>query len=129
MKMEIKKITTRTQTQWLEDGIVYSQSNPGAEHTLADAIENIQAGSLLSEGKKRPTLIDLRNVKSINKEARTYYSGEEAAKIDLAVAILIDNAISKIIGNFFLGLNKTLFPTRLFTKEKEAIEWLKTFIE
>ena len=30
-----------------------------------------------------------------------------------------------IVGNFFIGLNKPKFPTKLFTQEKEAVIWLK----
>lgn len=124
----IKKIKSRTTIQWLDNGILYSESIFGAEHTIADAIENVQISFLLGEGKKRPILIDIRNVKSINKEARDYYAGEESAKSNLAAALLVSNSISKIIGNFFIGLSKTIFPTRLFTNEETAVAWLKTFL-
>jgi hypothetical protein len=31
------------------------------------------------------------------------------------------------MGNFFLGLNKPHFPTKLFTSEEKAEVWLKEF--
>ena len=37
--------------------------------------------------------------------------------------------LTRAIGNFFLGLNKPLMPTRLFTSEEEALAWLKTFVK
>jgi hypothetical protein len=36
--------------------------------------------------------------------------------------------MSRVIGNFFIGFSRTNIPTRLFTSEAEAIDWLKTFI-
>jgi hypothetical protein len=33
-----------------------------------------------------------------------------------------------VLGNFYLGLNKPLVPTRLFTSEEEAQAWLRSFL-
>ena len=61
---------------------------------------------------------------------------ERAAREELAAfegvtsaAILIDSALSRMIGNVFITFNKPMFPTRLFISETEAIEWLKGFLE
>jgi hypothetical protein len=37
----------------------------------------------------------------------------------------IFNLFNKIIGNFFLGANKPIRPTRLFTDVPEGLRWLK----
>ncbi len=39
--------------------------------------------------------------------------------------ILVDLTV---IGNFFIGFNKSPMPTKLFTSEPEALEWLKEFL-
>jgi hypothetical protein len=83
----------------------------------------------ISKGKKLPLLVDSRNIKSMEREARVYYAGEEGRKSVSACALLIGSPVSRVIGNFFMGLNKPLVPTRLFTSETEAIEWLRRFIE
>ena len=44
-----------------------------------------------------------------------------------ATALLTSSPVSKTIGNFFMGLNKPLSPTRLFTNSDKAIQWLHTF--
>ena len=41
---------------------------------------------------------------------------------------LIRSPLARAIGNFFRGLNKPLFPTRLFTSEPEAMAWLRSFL-
>jgi hypothetical protein len=42
-----------------------------------------------------------------------------------AFAIIIQSPLSRVIGNFFMGLNKPRVPARLFKSEKEAVKWLK----
>lgn len=69
----------------------------------------------------------MRDIKSMDREARRFFAGPECAKAESAAALVIGSPITKAIGNFFLGLNKPIIPTRLFTNEADAIVWLKTF--
>ena len=114
---------------WEEDGIFRFAYSLKAEVALDDAKENIAAQSKLVKEKKLPGLIDMTEVKSVNREARAYYASEEAVKLCSAIAILIATPISRVIGNLFLGLNTPPFPTKLFTSKAEAVEWLKGFLE
>ena len=128
--METEEIVTQTAKIWLdENGILRVTSLPGATQTLAQAHENMSVEVQLSRGKRRPLLVDLRGMKSFDRDARAYYAGQEAAKFQSAVALLIGSPLSRVIGNFFIGFNKTVMPTRLFTLEAEALEWLKGFLE
>ena len=45
----------------------------------------------------------------------------------LAVALVIDSPLSRVLGNFFLGFNRPETPARLFTSVDEARAWLNTF--
>jgi len=122
------EVNCRTTKIWLgEDGIVRMESLPGAEETLEDSIENITAAAKFSNGEKSLALVDIRNLKSITKPAREYYSGPETAKVTKACAILVGSPVTKVIGNFYLKLNKTIFPLRLFYSEASAVSWLKGF--
>ena len=128
--MEKEEIVTRTGKIWLgEDGILRFIYSPGTEVTLTDTKENVAVASKIIKGKRRPALTDFRGLKSMTREARVYYSGEEVAKYVNAGAVVIGSPVSRIIGNFFMGLNKSIIPNRLFTSESQAIEWLKGFIE
>lgn len=125
-----KEEIIRTGKIWLEgDGIVRFTYFPKVEVTLADAKKSIAVVLKISKGKTQPLFVDSRGIKSMEREARTYYAGEEAAKAVSACALLIGSPISRVIGNFFLGINKPKFPVKLFTSESEAIEWLRRFIE
>ena len=128
MKNEV--IETKGARLWLdEEGIFHSETLPGAEISLELAGEHLDLHVKITGGKKTPVLSDIRTIKSITREARLHLSGEEAEKIHLCIALLISSNVSKVIGNFFLGLNKPNFPTRLFTSEEKAMEWLKGFIK
>ena len=127
--METEEIVTQTAKVWLdENGILRVTSLPGATQTLAQAHENMSVEVQLSGGKRRPLLVDLRGMKSFDRDARAYYAGQEAAKYQSAIALLIGSPLSRVIGNFFIGFNKPAMPTRLFTSELEALEWLKEFL-
>jgi len=129
LSIVMSEIKTRTEHIVLgEDGIVKCKAFKYSQHTLEDARENIEAVRTLAKGKRVPVLVDITEVKGADREARAYLASEEAAIVQCAAALIVGSPLSKIVGNFFLGLNKTKFPTRLFTSEKRAVRWLNTFV-
>ena len=117
---------TRTRRYHLgEDGILWSISLPGAEETLADAMENMCAARSLVNGRRYLVLADMRQLKSVEREARAYYARPES--MALAAAILIRSPVERTMVNFWLTLNKPRFPVRFFTSEAEAVAWLQGF--
>jgi hypothetical protein len=124
-----KVIELKAYTTWMgHDGIGRTKVKPLSEVTINDAKENSMAVNSLSNGNDFPLLIDTREIRSITKEARDFFSMNNRESHVIAFAILIDSPLSKIIGNFFMGLNKPRVPVRLFTSEKEAISWLQSFL-
>lgn len=116
---------------WMgEDGIVRTKVKAHAEVTLKEAQENSDVvNSYFRQSKKKyPLLIDSRQIKSISKEARDHFSIQNRETGITSFAVLIDSPLSRIIGNFFMGLNKPSVPAKLFTNEEEAIAWLKQFL-
>jgi hypothetical protein len=123
-----KKIVTRVFTTWLEDGVCRTKVKQAAVIELNDAIENSKTVIELSAGELYPLLVDLREINSIDKEARDHFSMKGRKPGVLAIAMLVKSPVSSIIGNFFLGLNKPTVPTHLFTSEAKALQWLEEFI-
>jgi len=122
--------TSRVAKVWLgDDGIVRIIHVPGAEVTLEDAKETMAAYLKIYEGKRRPLFIDTKTMKSLAREARHYYAGEEAAKFASAAAIIVGTPVSKVLGNFYLGLSNPHLPSQLFSSEDEALAWLKGYRE
>ncbi|HEY0602682.1 MAG TPA: STAS/SEC14 domain-containing protein [Herpetosiphonaceae bacterium] len=126
--METQEIVTRTSRVRMEaDMVARVTIFSGAQQTLADAKENIQALEELSQGRPFRALTDIRQMTSQSREAREFYSDPSHTQSLVAVAILVGSPVSRLIGNFFMGFNKSSTPTRLFTSEADAIAWLKEF--
>jgi len=112
-----------------DDGIIRVEMQPGVfDLELSDAQEVIRAIGSLCVGVRRPALVDLRGLRSMTRECRKYFAGPETAAIESAVALVVVSPVARAVGNFFMGLNKPLLPTRLFTVEPEALAWLRGFV-
>jgi len=129
----VKELKIETSTQKIfwdtENEIVWGELF-GDQETENSARENVDAQESirdLMDKVKIRVLIDMTVIKEISKEARDYFANERTASIQRATALLISSPVSKTIGNFFMGLNKPLSPTRLFTDSDKAIQWLHTF--
>ena len=127
---ELKEETSTQKLYWdSENEIVWGELFADIT-TEKLAKENIDAQERIRDSmnkEKTRVIIDMTAVFEISKEARDYFANERTASIQRATALLIGSAVSRIIGNFFLGLNKPITPTRLFTDPQDAIKWLHTF--
>ena len=63
---------------------------------------------------------------SVTKEAREYGNSEEAYKYLKASAIVCNTLAHRILGNFFIKIQRPPRPTRMFNDLKSAIAWLET---
>ena len=129
--MKVLKEETSTQKLYwdTENKIVWGLLF-GDQKTVEHAKENIDAQERIRDSlkkKKTRVLIDMTAVSEITKEARDYYANERTGSVQRATALLISSPVSRAIGNFFMGLNKPIYPTKLFTDPQKAIRWLQTF--
>jgi hypothetical protein len=120
--------TTKGKAYINESGILIQTYEDNIELTYNDAHEDCDLYTEICKSGKRPVLVDIRNIKSVERKARVYYASDEMSKYVAAAALIISNPVSRVIGNFYMGLNKTVFPFRLFTNQEEAINWLKSFL-
>ena len=121
-------VKTRCFDTFLIDGpICVSVVHLNAEITLDDAMENAEAVKHASEGRVYPMLVDTREIRSIDKDARDFFSMRNRKGGVNAIAILVASPVSVIVGNFFMGLNKPAVPTKLFRDSAKAIKWLKQY--
>ena len=63
---------------------------------------------------------------SLSKEARDNAVKIEDQSMLGATAVVVDKLPYKLIANFYLKFNKPKRPYKVFSKEEEAIKWLKT---
>jgi len=120
-------VDTSVSDVWLdEEGILHEVAHERAHVTLATARREVAAMKRVAGGGRYPILVDIRNSRSVTRDARQYLSGPEAAECVTAVALLTGSALTKIMGNFFIGFNRGTFPTRVFSDEGAALEWLRS---
>jgi hypothetical protein len=125
-----KQVELDQATIWIgEDGIARYVASPDAEITQGDAEETHEAVQDLYGGDSYPLLVDIRGVKSASREARKFFAGTHSSKTTRAVGLLVASPVSRMIGTFFIRLSKPYFPARLFTREAEAVAWLRSFVE
>lgn len=120
-----RSITTGTVCFSLrEDGLIHGQALPHRVQSIEDARRNIEALEGLSEGVKRPLLLDIRTTGTLSREARQEYA-EVGGKLITRLAFVADSAFTRVVGNLFIRLARPHYPVRLFASEEAAMRWLK----
>jgi len=128
--MAVKKGSeTRVFYTWMENGICFTEVKQDGIIELPDAEENTIVVKKLTNNSACPILVDLRKIRSISKEARDHFSMRNRVPGVNAIAMLIKSPVSRIIGNFFLGLNKPVVETQLFTSKQKALGWVEKFAD
>lgn len=123
-------IETAISTVWRgSDGICRIIIHEGAEIEIEEMKESVAVRNQLIGNKRAPVLNDMRRIRSVTREARSFPSQPENANYVLAMAILQNSAVTQIIGNLFVNFSKPPYPTKLFASEEDAIRWLRGLIE
>jgi hypothetical protein len=108
-----------------EQGLLVVRINDGAFQTLDDAKENLALAVSLTNGKRRPLLIDIRRAKPLDADARHHYSGQTLVERFSALALLVEaSPFGRMMGNVYLRVARPGIPTQLFSDEVLATEWL-----
>jgi hypothetical protein len=128
--MQHNKQKTSQGEVWMdEDGILYQDYAPGTELTHKDSLKELMVyRTYFCKEVKRPIVVDITNIKRVSKESRDIYSSEEMGGLISAAALIVGNPVSRIMGNFYMGINKTKMPVRMFTRTGDARKWLKDFL-
>lgn len=126
------KIGTRVNLEmaslWMRgDGILVVHIYDQRDLELADAIEIVQAEGELTGGKKVPILHIIDKASLPSQEIREYSASEEGTLYGTAEAYITQSLAQRILGNFYVRFNKPRIPARMFTSERDAIDWLGQF--
>ena len=107
-----------------ERGFVRARLDEGAFIELEDARDAILATWQTAGEQRRPVLVDMTRIKGETRAARLHFVSDEAVAKYSAVAMLVASPVSRVVGTFFLRLLEHKAPTRLFSDEAAAIDWL-----
>lgn len=123
------KITeTPVFTMWLDElGILCFLSKKHPPQTLKVSKMLFAEIKKISQGHKRCMLMDLTNFQLPTKESRDY-GAVELPMMTTAISFLSSSALGAWVANVFFTLKKQSYPTKIFTDEQEARNWLKKYL-
>lgn len=101
----------------------------GVEIELEDVMEMAAAFRKLSQGQKFAVLLDATNPFTLSSEARNMIASKELTSDRMAAAFVTRSLANKLVGNFFIKFNKPATPTKLFSDEASAMEWLREIVK
>lgn len=111
---------------WIEDGI--SRIDFFAEKLDYDIVdEAIKQRVILVGSNTFPMLGDITKVKHISREARDRLADDDANQKISAAATLINSKTQQVLFNFFMAIQNPTTPSKAFSDEKKAKQWLKKF--
>ncbi len=110
------------------DGLAWIHIKTSNDVEIKHVVEVVSALEKFGKGKKFPLLITTQKFTLPSPEARAYIATPESDPFASAEAYVIQSFSQKLVGNIYISFNKPARPTRIFTSEEKAIEWLKTFL-
>lgn len=112
----------------LKDGILYV-TYIGGPITLEVAKDLVVQRMLLTANESLPVIVNSFGVDGIDRDARSFLSSEKGVEGLTAGAIVIDSAFTKYLANFFMKISftKSTMPAKVFSEQKEALDWLRQF--
>ncbi len=125
---EIGKTTnTVTYTIETDPDIVIIVPLEGTMDNAKDAQENVAFLHQYARaiGKPVGVVVIMANMRSQDAEARRAYADVDP-NLAYGAGLVVENALSRALGSFFIGLSRPMVPTKLFDSLENAIEWLRT---
>ena len=111
----------------LQNGIISGYYKSELKIDLAVARDIVRLRNEFQDQQVYPALIFDNGVRSMNKEARDYFSTREGSRGLSAAALVLNSPFSKMFGNFLLKINSPVMPVKIFTDPAKAKVWLNQF--
>ena len=124
-KIELHKATC----ELLEEGVILITYKDKVEIELEDVIELRNITNQLACGKPYVSIYESEPETIITKEAREISSKNGDIANRKALAIVVSNLAHRLIVNFFINMNKHIYPMKAFNTKEEAIKWAKQYLK
>jgi hypothetical protein len=111
------------------DGIIVYDPLPRQEVSIEFAVQVLELGLQVAGGRTRACLVLMPDVKRIDREARAFFASDLYLKLSHRTALVVSSPVSRVIGNFFVGLNRVKYPCKVFDDQERAVAWLRAGAE
>lgn len=108
--------------------IVQMTAHPGATFDAPNAIDNRTAALELAGWKRCGLIFESDSDIVTTPEMRQVSASQQYNSHFIAVALVSPSIAMKILGNFYMRINRPTVPTRFFSQHEIAAEWLKNEI-
>ena len=123
----MKKFENAYCTLEIKEGVLYFKYKDvkldvhGAKQVVRDRLD-------FQQGDVYPIFCDCRDFKGVDKNARDYLA-KEGSSMATTVALFNTSTMHNMIINFYLKISKPEVPTKAFSNEEQAIEFLHAHME
>ena len=103
----------------IEDGILFVTYKYGLSITIDMAKEIVQNRIEFAGNTLYPIIVIDNGIRTIDKEARDFFSSEKGIGNISAAALVLKSDYSALLGNFFLKITQPAIPVKSFTNKKK----------
>jgi hypothetical protein len=126
-KTSAEKTKTPYISMWIEGNIMYCMYAADLHVSLEIAKSCVERRIFFSNGKSYPLMIDMKGIKSTTWASRQYLATMGSTLVK-AGALITGSQFNRVLGNLFLTIDRPRVPTKLFTNEGKAREWLQAYV-
>lgn len=112
-----------------ENGILHTHTKAEMEINVAICEEIHQIALEITNGKPYPNLFTFTKYVLPDEDSRNFMLLPKRLALTCADAIVVNSLAQKIIGNFYLKINRPPIPTKLFSKQEDAEKWLLQYVK
>ncbi|MFA6065357.1 MAG: hypothetical protein WCW44_04520 [archaeon] len=115
---------------WMDEiGVTHILFFQRTEFDDKDVEEYIKTAQSFSGGKPSLVLIDYSNISYLSLGALKRFVSPDLIRLTTAAALVVNSSSPFVAGaiTFLMTLTKEPFPMKVFTNEKEGMDWLLTF--
>jgi hypothetical protein len=110
-----------------DDGILAYYPVSGLVLTYEIALKVIEVGLQIVDSPK-PTLVLMQDMARVDREARAFFASEDYSNLCSQTALVVGSPVSRVIANFFVGLNRPKYPVKTFDDPRLAEQWLRGYL-
>lgn len=116
--------TTTTLVEY-EDNIIYLRMKDGAEVNMENTLEQFAAQDALTGTDTYAVLVDATHFVVMDKESRQFIARYQNPRRVATALLTRNNLPTRLLANIYMKIDRPRFPTRMFSEENEAIDWLR----
>jgi hypothetical protein len=127
----IKTYELTSSIMWVDkDGILYSVPKPGIPPQLSreEILKEMDKLKAITGNKKVCMVVESNPNSPAPKREERDFIAEQINQVTKAMAIVTNSPVSRMIANLFFGLKPPPYPAKMFSNEKDAVEWVRQYL-